>query len=540
MKINRCLSYPKKVNKRRFCMGLCVSVLAVTLSGSLYAQSREETLVVAGPRTPESLDQEYPPTEAGHEARRNIFERLLEYRMVEGDNGAQVEDFNQVDGALAESWEVSQDNTSITFNLRRGVKSYAGNEMTADDVMWTFERGWNLQATFYWYMTQVLKIEDFSAFEKIDDYTVKVTIPNPSPLLEIIWVNNDLGIIDSAEAMKHTTEDDPWASRWLANNSASFAPYHVTKYSPGQQIIYDANMEYYKGTPNLKRVIFREVPTASNRVSALQAGSVDVAEWLMPRQIAMLENNPDVDVHSVFGNYIHRIEMNNENEPFDNIKVRKALNYLVPREDIIKSVYFDTARETKSPVSEIYPAYTDEYFEYTENVEKAKNLLSEAGYPDGFKTQLAYRTGDQVEEELAVILQTSFARAGVEVELQKLPASTFVERYTSGELPMYFFRDMAIVPDGAYAANLWLNSDSLINYSRYKNDEVDSLINESLTSVDEETRVDAMKRVQEIVVQEAPWVFLMNPGYQLATRTNIEGYSWYTPNSNSWFDFSKE
>ena len=119
MKINRCLSYTKKVNKRRFCIGLCVSVLAVTLSGSLYAQSREETLVVAGPRTPESLDQEYPPTEAGHEARRNIFERLLEYRMVEGDNGAQVEDFNQVDGALAESWEVSQDNTSITFNLRQ-------------------------------------------------------------------------------------------------------------------------------------------------------------------------------------------------------------------------------------------------------------------------------------------------------------------------------------------------------------------------------------------------------------------------------------
>jgi peptide/nickel transport system substrate-binding protein len=173
-------------------------------------------------------------------------------------------------------------------------------------------------------------------------------------------------------------------------------------------------------------------------------------------------------------------------------------------------------------------------------VEKAKQLLAEAGLPDGFKTQLGYRTGDQIEEEIAVVLKTAFGRAGVQVELAKLPASTFVEKYSKGELPMYFFRDMAIVPDAAYVANLWLNSKSLINYSRFKNDEVDTLINQSLSSVDEDARVKAMERVQEIVVKEAPWVFLMNPGYQLATRANVKGYSWYTPNGNSWFDFSKE
>ena len=145
------------------------------------------------------------------------------------------------------------------------------------------------------------------------------------------------------------------------------------------------------------------MPTSANRLAALQAGAVDVAEWLSPRELATLEKNPQLKVWQVFGNYIHRVEMNNTTPPFDNPKVRQALNYLVPREDILKAVYYGKARPTKSPISEIYPAYTDQYFKYSLDVEKAKALLKEAGQPSGFKTQLGYRTGDQIEEELSLI-----------------------------------------------------------------------------------------------------------------------------------------
>lgn len=512
---------------------------AVATSMPTWAQEAKSVLVVAGPRTPESLDQEYPPTEATHEARRNIYERLLAYEMKTVD-GVRVENFDKLTGALAESWQTSADKTSITFHLRKGVKSYVGNEMTADDVMWTFSRGWNKDANFRWYMTQILGVKSFDdAFKKIDNMTVKVTLPKTSPLIERIWVNNDLGILDSVEVKKHVTPDDQWASRWLATHSASFSPYHVTKLQSGQEVVYEANPNYYRGAPKIKKVVFREMPTAANRLAALQTGSVDVAEWLAPRELATLEKNPQVKVWQVYGNYIHRVEMNNSTAPFDNVKVRQAMNYLVPREDILKAVYFNKARPTKSPISEIYPAFTDQYFKYSNDVEKAKALLKEAGLEKGFKTQLAYRTGDQMEEEIAVILKTSFARAGVDVELAKLPASTLVERYSKGAVPMYFFRDMAIVPDAAYVANLWLNSASLINYSKFKNTEVDRLINEGLSTSDEGKRRTAMMRVQGLVVEQAPWVFLMNPGYQLATRSNISGFSWYTPNGNNWFDFYK-
>lgn len=517
-----------------------VSLLSGTVAPIAFAQDANSILVVAGPRTPESLDQEYPPTEATHEAKRNIYERLLAYDMKNVD-GVQVENFDKLVGALAQSWTVSDDKTSITFHLRSGVKSAAGNTLSADDVMWSFERGWNKNANFRWYMSQILGIKSFEdAFKKQDDMTVTVTLPKTSPLIERIWVNNDLGILDATAARKHVTSDDPYASSWLATHSASFAPYQVTKFQSGQEVVYEANPNYYRGVPRLSKIIFREMPTSANRLAALQAGAVDVAEWLSPRELAMLEKNPQLKIWQVFGNYIHRVEMNNTTPPFDNPKVRQALNYLVPREDILKAVYYGKARATKSPISEIYPSYTDEYFSYTQDVEKAKALLKEADLESGFKTQLGYRTGDQIEEEIAVILKTAFARADVDVELIKLPASTLVEKYSKGTIPMYFFRDMAIVPDAAYVANLWLNSASLINYPKFKNAEVDKLINEALSSTDEAARDAGMKRVQQIVVDEAPWVFLMNPGYQLATRANVAGFSWYTPNSNSWYDFYKK
>jgi peptide/nickel transport system substrate-binding protein len=537
-----CVPAVARIRSAYFARMLVAAAVMSIAAGSVpaFAQNNNSMLLVAGPRTPESLDQEYPPTEASHEARRNIYERLLSYEMKPGENGAMVENFDKLKGALAESWETAPDKSSITFHLRKGVKSYAGNTLTADDVMWTFERGWNLKATFRWYMTQVLKITDFNAaFKKIDDQTVKVTLPGPSPLIERLWVNNDLGIIDSVEIKKHVTPDDPWASRWLASHSASFAPYQVTKYAPGQEVIYESNKNYYRGAPKLTRIIFREMPTSANRLAALQAGAVDVAEWLAPREQATLEKMPGVKVWKVYGNYIQRVEMNNTTAPFNNEKVRQALNYAVPRDEILKSVFYGTARQTKSPVSEIYPAYTDKYYNYSEDLDKARALLKEAGLEKGFKTQLGYPTGDQTEEELAIILKTAFSKIGVDVELQKLPASTLVERYSKGTIPMYFFRDMAIVPDAAYVTNLWLNSASLINYSHYKNEEVDKLINDSLSMADEAKRKTSMERVQQLVMEQAPWVFLINPGYQLATRANVKGYSWNTTNGNTWYDFSK-
>ena len=515
------------------------TTIAAAMVLPVHAQDAKTILIVAGPRTPESLELEYPATEAVHEARKNIYDRLLAYAMKKNPDGIMVEDFDHIVGSLAKSWDVSPDRTSITFHLA-DAKAANGDMLTADDVMWTFKRGWAIKGTFYWYMHQMLKIEDYDkAFSKIDDHTVKVTLPGTSPLIERLWVNNDLGIIDATEAKKHLTDADANAQTWLSTHTASFSPYQVTSYSPGREVIYEANPNYFRGAPPLKKIIFREMPSSANRVAALQAGSIDVAEWLLPRELNLLRSTSSVKVWTVYGNYIHRVEMNNQTPPFNDPRVRQALNYLVPRDQISKSVYFDTARETKSPISEIYPAYTDEFFHYTYDLDKAKALLKEAGLGDGFKTELGYRTGDEIEEQIAVILKTNFAKAGIDVQLEKIPSSTLVDNYTKGKIPMYFLRDMAIVPDAAYVTNLWLNSHSMVDYSRFKDGTVDALIDKNLVSTDDPSRIADMKQAQKLIVDQAPWVFLFNPGYQLATRSNVTGVSWYTPNGNAWYDFSK-
>src|ERR1700739_5051082 len=119
---------------------------AVSAAEGATSPNKSETLVVAGQRTPESLDEEYPPTEAGHEAGRNIYERLLAYAQKADASGVTVENFDVLVGDLAEHWEVAPDKKSITFSLRQGVKSAAGNELTSNDLLWTFERGWNLKS----------------------------------------------------------------------------------------------------------------------------------------------------------------------------------------------------------------------------------------------------------------------------------------------------------------------------------------------------------------------------------------------------------
>lgn len=532
---------PGLISRRVVLMSATVLTALSAWSGPMQAQGSSTTLIVAGPRTPESLDQEYPPTEAVMELRRNINEALLMFGSRMGEDGVKYEDFSVIEGALAESWALNDDLSSITFTLRDGVISAAGNPLDADDVMWTWERGWALQANFHWYMSQVLGVREFDgSFEKVDDMTVRVNLPTSNPLLEMIWTNIGLAILDSDLILENVTEDDPWGTTFLAANAGSFGAYDVTSYVPGQEIIYEANPNYYRGVARLEKVYFREMPTSSNRVAALQVGAIDVAEFLSPRELARVAEAPGVKVWQVPGNYIHRVEMNIEMEPFDDPQVRQALNMLVPRDDIMQAVYFGTASQTKSPISDTYPGFTEEFFSYEYNVGEAKALLAAAGVEDGTVIELGYRTGETIEEEIAVILRTAFAQAGIDLQLSKLPASTLVERYSNGTIQSWFYRDMAIVPDAAYAANLWVHSDSVTNYPNYVDEEVDALITASLSSTDDAERLAAARTVQEKFVEAAPWLFLMNPGYQLATRDNVKGFSWYTPNSNYWYDFYKE
>lgn len=506
-------------------------LLPPALSGcSLSSASRGTVLVVAATTTPANLDQDLDTSPQAHEIRMNTTERLMAYGLEDSAvSGVRQEDFSKLEPRLAESWTVNRDQTEITFNLRKGVKSPRGNLFDAHDVDWTWKRAWALKTVGSFYLRSVLRMREPS-WKVLDSHTIRLTVPEPSPVLEPLWINMDLGIMDSKAARAHSTADDPWARRWIARTSPSFGPYHVTTWSPGSKVELTAQPNYYRGAPAIDRVVFLQVPESSNRLALVSSRSAHIAEDLSPRDFVMGGSDAKgIRDVSLAGNSVYRVEFNNKAVPFDSPLVRRALNYAIDRKAVIDGPWAGLAQECKSPLPPPYPAYDDTYYGFGYDPEKAMDLLAQAGRPDGFETTLSYRASSAVENEMARLIQTNLAEVGVRVSLSKEPASTYLQNILTHKYPMYLYVDSSILPDPSYALNLWLNSNSAINYSQYHNDVVDESINELLSTLSEKRTAILADRVQEAVMEDPPWIYLVYPGFHALFADNVSGFAWRTP-----------
>jgi peptide/nickel transport system substrate-binding protein len=286
-------------------------------------------------------------------------------------------------------------------------------------------------------------------------------------------------------------------------------------------------------------VIFKEVPTSATRLSLLQGGSVDIAQFLQPIEYTTLQKATGVSVDAVKASFAVWIELNTKFKPFDEVKVRKAMNLALPREGILKAVFQNLADKQTGCIPEIYPDFTDKFWQYDTDLDKAKALLAEAGLTGGFKTTLSYNAGDPVQESIAIFFQTSLRKIGVEITLNKVPATTFYDYVTKRQQPLIFYLDSPWVPDPGYSTQLYFNSESYVDYSNYANSEVDRLIKSGLQTLDPAVRKETYTQVQQIVMDEAPWVFIAWPRYVLARRSNLKGFTYYTSNNLRFQDFSR-
>jgi len=492
-------------------------------------QSGAATLIVAAITTPASIDQDLDTSAQSHEIRMNTMDRLMAYGLKPSpEPGVQEEDFTKIVPRLAKSWELSADSRQITFQIRDGVKSPWGNTLSADDVKWTWDRAWALNTVGAFYLKSVLKMKE-PKWEVLNPLAIKLSIPDPSPLLGSLWINMDLGIFDSQEAKKHTKPGDPWARDWVSQNSPSFAPYQVTVWNPGSKVELTAWKGFYGGAPSIQRVVFEQVPVSSNRLSLVLGGSAQIAEDLAPRDFASVQKSGSVHPVSLAGNSIYRVEVNNQTAPFNSPLVRQALNYAVDRSAVIQGPFAGLGAISKSPLPPTYPGYTDRKFQFNHDPAKAKSLLAQAGYPNGFPTTLSYRAESSVENEMARLIQTNLADVGVQITLSKQPASTYLQNILTHQYPMYLYVDSSILPNPAYALNLWLASNSAINYSQYHNKEVDALIAELLTTLDSAKTEELAKQVQDLVVQDPPWIYLVDPGFHIVLSSSLKGFVWRTP-----------
>jgi peptide/nickel transport system substrate-binding protein len=507
------------------------------------------TLVIASPATPQGLDIEFDVSLGSIDTLGAIYDYLVAYEKIPDPNAPDVlrEDTSvrpdkpyniALVPKLAESWKVSDDGLKATFKLREGVKSNWGNELTAEDVKWTWDRK-HLAKGQGIFQTAVLGLKSPDQVKIEDKYAISFNLEKPNPLLLKQHRNLANPIYDATKCKEVGGTDDPLAIKFLKNESAGFGPYRLKQIVRGQQAVFTARDDYWGDKPFMKTVVMREVPTSAARLSLLQGGAVDIAQFLQPREYISIKGNPSITFDSIKSSYMIWLELNSKIPPFDNIKVRQAVNYAIPRDEIIRTVYYGQADPLTAPMPYIYPDATSDFFHYGFDLEKAKQLLAEAGFKDGFTTTISYNAGDPVQEPISLLFQSALRQIGVNITLEKLPAGVFYENVTKRAKPMIFYLDSPWTADPGYSTFLYFHTKSYVDYSNYDNKKVNQLIESGLETIDPAVRTATYREVQKILMDEAPWGFIAYPKYNVARKRGIKGLTYYTSNNLRFQDFTR-
>lgn len=514
------------------------AALMVAACSTASAQDKS-TLIVAIPGTPQGIDFDRQAGPQTWSIGMQVMEQGSEWATVKypfGTDGianptnipgfAYPDYTNQtIEPGIVQSCELAADGLSAVYKLRPNVRSPAGNEFTSDDVIYRVERaiGNNAIAQFIQNSVNAGKREQWTS---IDKYTVSIKADTPMPQICTVLTNSYFYWLDSTEAKKHATESDPWANEWAATSAMSFGPYYIKSWEAGRRIVLEANPNYWRGAPEIKRVIYQVVPESANRVALLSQGTVQLAEALSPDEIQSLATQDGVRVAAVRSNQSLYAVMNNAIAPFDKPEVRRAINMVIPRETVAKDIYRGMAEPFYGVIPSLYLGHVD-FSKDKGSVEEAKALLAKAGLESGFDTQIVYSAGDPVQENVAILIQTALREIGIRVNLQKMPVAAHSDLVQSKKAPFALWIDFPIQPDPNYSLGLIYGSNNAVNYQNYSNKEVDAAIAAGVPVVDPQERAAAHEKPQRIIHDEAALAWIVEPYYLAAMSKSLEGWRWY-------------
>ncbi|MNM16329.1 putative D,D-dipeptide-binding periplasmic protein DdpA precursor [compost metagenome] len=455
------------------------------------------------------------------------YDQLVTYGVKTVD-GADVANTDEIKPMLAESWEVSDDNLTYTFKLRQGVKFQSGNSLTADSVVYTFDRVKNSNSGSFLY-----GMADIKSVTAKDASTVEIVLNKPNHMFMQIIALYNFSIVDDV-ALKDKPAD------YLNTNTAGSGPFTVEKWDPASEAVLTANTDYWQGAPSLSKVTLKFTKEASNRVLLLNKGDVDMAIEIPAKDVASLKANTDLTVKSNASNRILYLALNNKIKPFDNVKVRQAISYAIPYDQLINDVMYGQAKQMKSSVASNTPGYTDKGYTYEHNLDKAKQLLQEAGYGNGFSFDLTLGSGFQDWEDDAVLIQAELAKIGVTMNINKVARAQFLEMQKEKNLTAYISKWTSFVNDPGYHLGFLMYSKGSSNYHNYSNAEVDKLWEQAGAEADAAKRTELYQKAQEIITTEAPWSYLYEYNRIVGMSAKVSGYIYYPDEVIRFYPLSKK
>lgn len=506
------------------------------------------TLVIADPALPATLDTDFASTDQSWAVGQNAYRHLVEFPVTDFVDGVAEVDLGAGPvGALAESWVVADDLMSYTFTLREGVQSPFGNELTTADVQWSFERSAAVEGVgLFAFGLASIDVENPVTVQDDRVFTINLTDPSPVflPLFAIPLFA--VPIFDTVEVQKHATDEDPWARDWLATHTAGFGPYHVEEYSPGNQVVWVQNPNYWEGDLPVQRIIHREVPDESTRLSLIREGGVDVATFLGARSRQEAAEADGVKVLGTQGNIGLIVGLNNAVAPFDNVAVRQAVAHAIPVADIIRTVYLDEefAVDFEGYVPSSFPFAHQgafDYWPYDFDIEAAQALMEDADVESADVTLTINSTRPE-HQQAAILIRDSLAQIGINVTIDELSPARYQEQYFGRTAQMILVQDAAWVVDPAYVTvNYFYPGDAgIANWVNYANEEAGAAMDAAYAESDPDRRFELAGEAYRMVVDDAPWAAYIGTGTYVVTRDSVSGYVWRTDNLLDYKYFVKD
>ena len=449
----------------------------------------------------------------------NCYDRLLSFGTKTRPDGSLSYDYSALKPDIAESWETAPDGKSITFKLRKEAVFWDGSPVTAEDVKWSLDRAVSLGGFPAVQMKagSLVKPEQFVA---VDEKTFRIDLIRSSKLtLPDLAVPVPM-IINSKLAKKHATADDPWATEYLHRNPAGSGAYKIARWDPGQQIVYERNDKWTGGAlPGVKRVVVREVPSQSTRRALIERGDVDLSFGISDKDAQELAAKDNVEVVTTpIENCIYCLGVNLAFDPFKEKKVRQAIAYSVPYEEIFKLAAFGQGvpmwgGKYSTPADISWP----QPFPYSTDIVKAKALLSETKYKDGFEVPLSINLSlASWMEPTALLIQEGLGKIGIKATIDKIPGANWRSAaLVEKKLPLHLenFGGWLNYPDYYF---FWAYlKGHLFNSSNYDNPEVAKLVDETCTSeTNDPAYAPKVKRLIEIAFEDLPRIPLVAAGLE--------------------------
>jgi peptide/nickel transport system substrate-binding protein len=497
------------------------------------AQSRQETLLVVTEYGPNNFDIHGVGTNrSGYEVSWNCYDRLMSHGVKTLADGTLSYDRDTFIPELAEDWNATD--ASVTFKLRKDAKFHDGSAITAKDVKWSFDRAVTVGG-FPTFQMKAGSLEKPEQFVVVDDHTFRVdfirkdklTMPDIAVIVPAVY--------HSELVKKNASDKDPWGLEYTKTNIAGGGAFKVTRWQAGSEVVFERNDAWKSGElPNVKRVVWRTVPSAGNRRALLERGDADISVDLPNKDFVELKHAGKVAVvTNLIGNGIAYIGMNCKRPPFDNLKVRQAVANATPYQKIMDAVMFGLAAPMfgAKPDAPIKTAWPQPHF-YDTDLTRAKQLLAEAGYPNGFETTLSFDLGfAAVHEPLCVLVQESLAQIGIKTTINKVPGANWRNELLKKEMPLIsnFFSGWLDYPEYFF---FWCyhGQNAVFNTMSYQDKDMDAMIDASRSAAANGDKAGYDKNVVGFVKKafdDVPRIPLFQPTLSIALQKNVSGYRYW-------------